>query len=242
MITAHHVSNQLVKQSDPIKKEVMQRFFKMGDGQYGQGDIFIGVSVPKIRTIAKANKEILLDEVQKLLCSPIHEERLIALFFMIEHYQKGDNFLQNQIFELYMANMKYVNNWDLVDSSAEYIVGDFLSDKPRDLLVELAQRDDLWQKRIAIVATFYFIKRGEYQTTLCIADTLLGDTHDLIHKAVGWALREVGKRCGEAILCEYLEANSSKMARMTLRYAIERLEPEKRYYYLTKDKKFNQKS
>lgn len=237
MIKATYISSQLKSESDPVKKDVLQRFFKTNIGQYGYGDIFLGVTVPKIRAIAKANKKILLDEVLQLLSSPIHEERLIALYFMIEHYKSGDNHLKNKIFELYLANTKYINNWDLVDSSAEYIIGDFLLDKPKDILFELAESDNLWERRIAIIATFCFIKKGHFETTINISNILMQDKHDLIHKAVGWMLREVGKRCSEKILCEYLEANYSKMSRTTLRYAIEKLEPNKRIYFLRKDLK-----
>lgn len=237
MILAHNIAHQLTKQSDPIKKETLQRFFKTSHGEYGEGDIFLGVTVPKIRTIAKANKNIALDEVLKLLHSDIHEHRLIALYFMIQHYKQGDLFLKKQIFEMYLNNTTYINNWDLVDSSAEYIVGDFLFDKPKDVLFDLAKSNNLWEKRIAIIATFYFIKKRNHEMTLQIANLLLDDKHDLIHKAVGWMLREVAKRCDEEILCEYLETNSHKMARTTLRYAIEKLEPTKRIYFLKKDKR-----
>ncbi len=237
MIKATDISSQLTSQSNPVKKDVLLRFFKTDIGQYGHGDIFLGVTVPKIRAIAKANKKIHLDEVFKLLSSPIHEERLIALYFMIEHYKSGDNHIKNKIFEIYIANTKYINNWDLVDSSAEYIIGDFLLDKPKDVLFELAESDNLWERRIAIVATFCFIKKGHFETTINISNILMQDKHDLIHKAVGWMLREVGKRCGENILCEYLDANCNKLPRTTLRYAIEKFDQKKRTYYLKRDKR-----
>ena len=230
------MSSELFALSSSEKKEVLQRFFKTKKGEYGAGDIFIGVTVPQLRAVAKKYKEIRLDEVVKLLSSSIHEERLVALYMLIGHYKKGDVKIQKEIFELYIRYTKYINNWDLVDSSAEFIVGDFLGDKEKDLLFVLAKSESLWERRIAIVATFCYIKKREHHYTFEIANLLLGDKEDLIHKAVGWMLREVGKRCGEDLLRGYLDRNSSIMARTTLRYAIEKFTPELRRYYLQKDK------
>ena len=236
MSTAKHISNEIQTKSSPEKKKILERFFKTGEGEYGYGDIFLGVTVPVLRKIAKENRDIVLEEILKLLVSPIHEERLIALYFLIDRYKKSDENGKKEIYELYLAHTKYINNWDLVDTSCEHIVGDFLKDKSKEPLFILASSENLWEKRIAIVATFFFIKQKEHKITFEIADILLLDKHDLIHKACGWMLREVGKRCGEDILLSYLEKNSSKMARTTLRYAIERLAKEKRGYFLAKDK------
>lgn len=230
------MSSELFALSSLEKKEVLQRFFKTKKGEYGEGDVFICITVPVLRGVAKKYKNIALDEIVKLLCSSIHEERLVALYMLIWHYNKGDELAQKEIYELYLKYTLFVNNWDLVDSSAEFIVGDFLANKERDKLFELATSESLWERRIAVVATFCYIKKGEHHTTFEIASLLLGDKEDLIHKAVGWMLREVGKRCGEDVLRGYLNQHSGVMARTTLRYAIEKFSPELRGYYLRKDK------
>lgn len=232
MTTAEDISALLQISSDKDKKAVLQRFFKTGTGQYGENDIFLGVVVPKLRQIVKKHSDIEIDEVIKLLKSPIHEKRLIALYFLIDKYKKSDDNTKETIYKIYLNNITYINNWDLVDSSAEYIVGDFLIDKSKEPLINLSKSFDLWEKRISIIATFCYIKRGEYSTTLEIADILLNDKHNLIQKAIGWMLREVGKRCSQDILLDYLNKNSLKMARTTLRYAIERLTKEQKDFYL----------
>lgn len=212
----------------------LQRFFKTGAGQYGEGDIFIGVRVPKTRLVCKTFKLLPLSEVQVLLDSPVHEHRLAGLIIMTLQYPRANEAGKKQLYELYMANVYKgrVNNWDLVDVSAERIVGPYLADKPKDILYELARSDNLWQRRVAVLSTFAYIKQGEPGVTLELAELLLHDTHDLIHKAVGWMLREVGKRVDEAILIDFLDRHAAVMPRTMLRYAIERLSVDKRTYYM----------
>ncbi len=220
--------------ANPEKAEVLRRFFKTGPGQYGEGDVFIGVVVPLSRKIAKRYADLPFEQVVMLLKSKIHEERLIALFILIGQFNKGDEEKKEQIFRLYLKHTAFINNWDLVDLSADKIVGAHLYGKPRDLLYRLAQSQNLWERRISIIATFHFIKQGRYEETLAVASLLVRDREDLIHKAVGWMLREVGKRCAEeaeeAFLCEHL----AHMPRTMLRYSIERFGPEKRRFYLAK--------
>jgi 3-methyladenine DNA glycosylase AlkD len=234
----HHyaitVQNALKAQSDAKAKEIAQRFFKTGEGEYAHGDIFLGMKVPQVRALAKEFASIKLSEVLILLTSEIHEERLIALYFLIDKYKKSDDLMKKEIFDIYMTHTKYINNWDLVDTSCESIVGAYLENLSKEPLRKFALSSNLWERRIAIISTFYYIKRLKYQLTFEITDSLLADKHDLIHKAVGWMLREVGKRCSEDILCGYLDINYRKMSRTTLRYAIERFEKEKRLYYLHK--------
>lgn len=209
-----------------------QRFFKTGKGEYGEGDQFLGIRVPQIRKVAKRFKKLSLDEIEKLLHSDFHEERLCALIILVNRAEKAPPEKLENIYELYLANTKYVNNWDLVDSSAEYIVGRYLADKDRSILYDLAESDNLWERRIAIMSTFYFIKRNQFEDTLKIAKLLLRDKHDLIHKAVGWMLREIGKRDikkEENFLDQYLK----NMPRTMLRYAIEKFPEDKRKEYLS---------
>lgn len=208
------------------------RFFKTGKGQYGAGDKFIGVSVPDIRSIAKQYIYLPLPAVAKLLHSKIHEERLCALLILVAKYKVGDKEEQKQIFNLYLKNYQYINNWDLVDLSAHHILGAYLSDQPKDILYKLAKSKHLWQKRMSIIATFYYIYQGQSQETIKIAKILLYDEHDLIQKAVGWMLREVGKRCNEQILLDFLNQYYHSMPRTCLRYAIERLPVNRRKKYL----------
>jgi len=220
--------NDLLKSSNKRKAKILQRFFKTGPGEYGQGDIFIGVTVPQIRKLAKKYQELPLIQVEKLLKSPIHEQRLLALIILVLNFPKGN---QTEIYRLYLQNTKYINNWDLVDLTAGHIVGAYLWDKNRAILYKLVRSKSLWERRIAIIATFYFIRNNQFQDTLKIAKALLGDQHDLIHKAVGWMLREVGKRdlkVEESFLKKYY----SVMPRTMLRYAIERFPETKRQSYL----------
>lgn len=212
----------------------LQRFFKTGAGQYGEGDVFIGVRVPKTRLVCRKFATLPLTEMQILLDSPVHEHRLAGLIIMTLQYPKASEAGKEQLYELYMANVYKgrVNNWDLVDTSAERIVGPYLADKPKSVLYELARSDDLWQRRVAMLSTFAYIKQGEPGVTLKLAELLLNDTHDLIQKAVGWMLREVGKRVDEAILIDFLDTHAAAMPRTVLRYAIERLSSDKRSYYM----------
>lgn len=219
------------KSANPAQAKILSRFFKTGRGEYGEGDEFLGIKVPISRSIAKQFKDLTLTEIQELLNSPIHEERLIALFILIEHFKKADGHIKKIIFNFYLRNTKRVNNWDLVDLSAERIIGVYLLDKDNNVLFKLARSKNLWEKRIAIMSTFHFIKNGNYETTLAIADMLLKDEHDLIHKAVGWMLREIGNRnlkVEETYLKEYYKT----MPRTMLRYAIEKFPEKKRQAYL----------
>ena len=213
------------------KAKKHQRFFKTGPGEYGEGDIFVGVTVPELRKLANEYKTIPLKEVKHLLRSPIHEERLLSLFFLIHRYSKGGEPEKKIIYELYLKNINFINNWDLVDSSAGHIVGAFLFDKSKQPLYDLVKSDNLWERRISIISTFYFIKRNQFSDTLKISKILLSDKEDLIHKAVGWMLREVGK-CDLGVEENFLKNQYKNMPRTMLRYAIEKFPESKRQRYL----------
>jgi 3-methyladenine DNA glycosylase AlkD len=216
---------------DPDRARMSQRFFKTGPGEYGAGDVFVGLTVPQVRTIAKDGLALSLAEVVRLLRSPLHEARLLALFVLVRAYQRGDDVSRESIYTLYLKNTRHINNWDLVDCSAEHIVGAHLWTRDRSVLGALAASDLLWERRIAILATFHFIKRGAFAETLRIAERVLGDPEDLIHKAAGWMLREVGKRdlaAEEAFLKKHCRA----MPRTMLRYAIEKFPEDLRQRYL----------
>lgn len=224
------------------KANILQRFFKTKKGEYGEGDIFIGVNVPQIRKIAKKYKDLTLSEIKKNLYSRIHEERLCALLILVEKFNEVDrkdsgqiktqpDRLRKKIFEFYIKNSKQINNWDLVDLSSPKIVGRYLIDKPKDLLYKFATSKNLWQRRISIISTYTFIKEGEYEDTFKIAEILMEDKHDLIHKAVGWMLREVGKK-SQKDEENFLKKYAKFMPRTMLRYAIEKFPEEKREKYL----------
>jgi 3-methyladenine DNA glycosylase AlkD len=225
------IKTDFEKLANPKQAAVLQRFFKTGKGQYGFGDIFLGIKVPVQRTLAKKYRDLPPVDVVSLLQSKIHEHRLTALLIFILKYQKADTKAKKEIFNLYLKHRKHINNWDLVDLSAPNIVGDYLLDKERDILYTLAKSKTLWDKRIAILATFEFIKSGDAKDTFQIAEILLNDEHDLIHKAVGWMLREVGKRIGQKTEESFLQRHYRTMPRTMLRYAIERFpEPLKKKY------------
>ena len=209
------------------------RFFKTGPGEYGEGDRFLGLTVPMLRMLAREHQDLPIKEVTRLLQSPWHEERLLALLILVRQYARGTPATRAAIHRLYLKNTKHINNWDLVDSSAECIVGAHLAHRDRSLLARLARSNDLWERRIAIIATFHFIKRGEFRPTFNIAQLLLDDEHDLIHKATGWMLREVGQRDRKAEL-KFLDRYSHRMPRTMLRYAIERFPPQKRREWLAR--------
>ena len=229
-----NIKKDLRKIADPLEARVLAGFFKTGKGHYGEGDIFLGVTVPQSRTIAKRYwKEVSLEDVGTLLQSPIHEERLIALIILVEKYSKADEKIKKTIYDFYIANARRVNNWDLVDLTAPRIVGDYLLEREKALLYRLAKSDNLWERRIAIVSTYHFIKNKKYNETFKIAELLLSDQHDLIHKAVGWMLREVGKRDQKQAEI-FLKKHCEVCPRTTLRYAIERFEPQKRQFYMLK--------
>lgn len=220
--------------ADPETAEHSQRFFKTGPGEYAEGDQFLGIRVPNIRKLARQFKDLSLSETEKLLQSEYHEERLCALIILVEKSKKAHPAELQKLFELYLDNTIHINNWDLVDTSAEHIVGAYLSDKDRRVLYRLAQSDSLWERRIAVMSTFNFIKNGDFDDPLAIAELLLDDNHDLIHKAVGWMLREVGNRSRPTEEA-FLEKHIQNMPRTMLRYAIEKFPEEKRQYYLNMD-------
>lgn len=208
------------------------RFFKTGPGQYGEGDIFIGLTVPQCRQLVHKYTSLSLSDSKKLLSSKIHEDRLIALLILVHQFTNGTTTQRHSIFNFYLKHLRYVNNWDLVDLSADKIVGEYLQEKSIALLKKLAHSKNLWKKRIAIVSTFAFIKRGKHQPTFCIALIVMNDSHDLIHKAVGWMLREVGKRASLQELRNFLNLHAPQMPRTMLRYAIERLPDKERKKFL----------
>ena len=225
------IKNEMRKLANKKIAEHSQRFFKTGKGQYGEGDIYLGIRVPVLRKIAKKFRRISLAEVSKLLESKFHEERLLSILMLVNLFKSGDEDDQELIYELYLDKTKFINNWDIVDISAGNIVGAFLFEKDKAPLYRLVFSENLWERRIAIVATFYFIRNDEFDDTLKIAEILFTDKEDLIHKAVGWMLREVGKRVIE-IEEEFLEEHYLKMPRTMLRYAIERFPETRRKMYL----------
>lgn len=228
---AEQVRKRLRQLADRDRAEVSQRFFKTGPGQYGEGDVFLGVRVPDLRRLAGDFQELDLKGIRTLLRSEVHEERALALLILLRNYQRGGDRERERVYTFYMNHLRFINNWDLVDVSAEHVVGAFLKDKSRKPLHRLARSADLWERRVSILATFHYIKAGEFSETLKIARTLLSDEEDLIQKAVGWMLREVGKR-DLAAEERFLREHYRKMPRTMLRYAIERFPESKRQRYL----------
>jgi 3-methyladenine DNA glycosylase AlkD len=217
--------------TNPELAQFLQRFFKTGKGEYAYGDKFAGIKVPASRIIAKNNVNISLTDLNKLIRSEIHEERLIVLLILVEKFKRANEIDKEKIYKFYLKNKKFINNWDLVDLSAHHIVGGFLFDKKKDILFRLAASPNIWDRRIAVISTFYFIKNNEFKPTIELAALLLEDTHDLIHKAVGWMLREMGKK-NEKILQNFLQKNYKEMPRTMLRYAIEKFPEKRRQAYL----------
>lgn len=231
MSTLAEIQNTIRKKANKQKAIFSQRFFKTGKGEYAEGDIFLGITVPELRKISRLFQDLSFSETKKFLQSKFHEERLTALFILVSQFQKGDEVKRKSVFDMYLSQTKWINNWDLVDSSADKIVGEYLFDKDKSILKKLATSTSLWERRIAIVSTFYFIRKGQFTETLQISKILLNDPHDLIHKAVGWMLREVGKRdIGTLVL--FLDQYASKMPRTMLRYAIEKFPQTIRKQYL----------
>jgi 3-methyladenine DNA glycosylase AlkD len=226
------IRKELRAVSDPEKAKGLKRFFKTGPGQYGEGDRFYGIVVPSIRKIVKAHLCAAEEDLLDLLHSTYHEERMAALFILVAQYKRGDDTKKEAIFQRYLANTSRINNWDLVDLTAPTIVGQHLYGRDTSILTKLALSENLWERRIAILATFYFIQEGESRETVRIAELLLRDSHDLIHKAVGWMLREVGKRCSLKDECDFLDIHAISMPRTMLRYAIERFPEKLRLQYL----------
>ena len=235
MSTAAGLIAALKKECDTADAQSLGRFFKTGEGQYGAGDVFIGVRVPNMRQICKRFGDLPLSEIQKLFASPIHECRLAAVILLANRYKKSNPDAQEAIFELYLTNVYAgrVNNWDIVDSSAEFIIGPHEQNTNRQLLFKLARSDNIWQRRVGILSAFCYVKQGDATTTLQLAELLLYDRQDLIQKAAGWQLREAGKRGGRELLLAFLDKHAHDMPRTTLRYAIEHLSPEQRRYYMT---------
>jgi len=228
---AERISREMLRLANPADAEILQRFFKTGKGEYGEGDIFLGIRVPQIRKQVKKCRGTELNEILQLLESEYHEIRLLALLMMVDLFQRSEQQTQKKIFNTYLACTSYINNWDLVDLSADKIVGAWLLNRDKAPLYKLTKSALLWERRIAILSTFHFIRKGRFDTTLEIADQLLNDEHDLIHKAVGWMLREVGKRNLTAEE-NFLKVRYKNMPRTMLRYAIEKFPEPRRQAYL----------
>lgn len=229
--TENDVRKALRRKADRERARHSERFFKTGSGQYAEGDRFLGVRVPEQRKIAKAFRALPLDHISLLLESEYHEERLTALLILELQFPKADESQKEAIVTLCLERLNQINNWDLVDLFAPKLLGPWLENRRRKFLYELSDSKNLWHRRIAIMATFHFIRNGSFDETLSLADRLLEDRHDLIHKAVGWMLREIGNR-DQKILEEFLLPRYSRMPRTMLRYAIERLPEERRQQYL----------
>jgi len=225
------LKKELKSLADPERARHESRYFKTGKGEYGEGDIFLGIKTVLKRQLAKKYVDLSLKDVEFLMTSKFHDYRQIALFVITNKYIKGDDKLRKEIFNFYLNHTKYINNWDLVDISAHKIVGDYLLNKDRKILYKLAKSKDLWEKRISIISTFAFIDEDDFKDSLQIAEILLHDEHDLIHKAVGWVLREVGKK-DQDVEEKFLKKYYSVMPRTILRYAIEKFEENKRQKYL----------
>jgi len=237
-MTANDVLQSLKATSNADDAIFLQRFFKTGKGQYGEGDVFIGTRMPALRTVCKKYVGLPLTEIQKLFDSDIHECRMAAAVILAYQYPKTDQVGKRAIYDLYLKNVLAgrINNWDIVDVTAENVIGRHLYEQklPRDVLFKLAASNSIWQRRVGIMSSFYFFKSGDgdYKTTLQLCDILLHDQHDLIQKAVGWMLREIGKRVDRKILLQFLDQHAATMPRTTLRYAIEHLPPEQKQFYM----------
>jgi 3-methyladenine DNA glycosylase AlkD len=228
------ILQELLSIANPEKAKFLQGFFKTGKGQYAEGDIMLGIVVPLTRDIVKRCPKLPFDEIQLLINSKFHEARLAGFLFLVKQFKKAGKEEQKEIFDFYLKNASKANNWDLVDVTCRDVIGSYLLDKEgRGVLYQLADSDNLWEQRIAIVSTWTFIKHRQFDDTLAIAEKLLGHKHDLIHKAVGWMLREVGKK-DKTVLIDFLEKHAQKIPRTALRYAIEHFPPEERMYFMKK--------
>lgn len=225
------IRQRLLENSKPEKIEILSSFFKTGKGQYAEGDKFIGVNVPDNRKIAKEFRDADYGTLEELITSPIHEERLCALLILVQKFNKADKDEKNRIFDFYLSHTKNINNWDLVDLSAPYICGAYLLNSDKDILYRLAKSDNLWERRISIVSTMWFIRKGKLEDTINITTILLHDKHDLIQKACGWMLREAGKKDLNTLI-SFLDKYSQIMPRTMLRYSIEKLDKETRAHYM----------
>ncbi len=230
-MTLKEIRHELDRRVDPTKVAIFQKFFKTGLGEYGAGDKFIGLTVPQVREVVALAQEASPGVVRGLLKSPIHEERLLALLIWVRQFTKGDEATRAMIYRSYLEHTRWINNWDLVDTSARDIVGGWLADKDRSVLYTLVKSKSLWERRIAIIATFHFIRTKDFKDALALSELLLQDEHDLMHKAVGWMLREMGKR-DLPVLERFLIQHQQQMPRTMLRYAIEKLPERRRQEYL----------
>ena len=229
------IKRDLLQLGDPNRAKKLSGFFKTGKGQYGEGDLFLGIPVPEQRKVAKKYVDLSLNDLQELLNSKIHEHRFTALVILISKYRKAEKSGKEEVFSFYLKNTENINNWDLVDLSAPKIVGEYLVNKDKSILYKLAKSNSLWERRISILSTFKFIDTNDFEDALNISELLLHDNHDLIHKAVGWALREIGKR-DQNVEERFLTKYCVQMPRTMLRYAIEKFDEEKRKFYLTQKK------
>lgn len=232
MVDAAGVRAALRALADPEQAAIRQRFFKTGPGEYGEGDVFIGLRVPDQRRVARSSRDLPLDDCVELLGSEVHEDRFTALAILRLRFERGDGAERERIADLYLGHLSEVDNWDLVDASAPYLLADRARSDPA-LLDSLTRSERLWDRRVAILATFALIRDGEFDRTLELSEKLLGDEHDLMHKAVGWMLREVGNR-SPGRLREFLAQNAGRMPRTALRYAIERLDPDERERWMSR--------
>jgi len=230
-MTLASIQSQLAALADEQRAGIQMRFFKTGPGEYGDGDRFIGVRVPELRRLSRQYRTLDRQSIVKLLQSKVHEERHLALFILVLQFKRGNDRQRRSIYDLYLANLSFINNWDLVDCSAEHIIGGWLETRKKTRLDKLARSADLWPRRVAMLATFHYIKQNDYKDALRIARQLLNDDHDLIHKAVGWMLREIGKR-DNATEEAFLQTHYRNMPRTMLRYAIEKFPPSRRQAYL----------
>ncbi len=231
MTILQDLKSELQSLADKERASHSQRYFKTGKGEYGEGDIFLGIRVPVIRKLAKKFHLLPLNNIQSLLKSKFHEQRLLALIMLVNLFKKADGETQQEIYSFYIANTQYINNWDLVDTTTPHIVGAYLYDKDRSLLYEFVNSDNLWKRRIAVLACFYFIQNNDFNDAITIAETLLEDTEELIHKAVGWMLREIGKK-DPTTEQDFLEKHAYRMPRTMLRYALEKFPIPKRKIYM----------
>jgi 3-methyladenine DNA glycosylase AlkD len=234
-MSLEELKKELKSKANKEKAKLLQGFFKTGKGEYGEGDVFLGVIVPETRKTAIKFKSLPLKDVEELLKSKFHEERLCALLLLVHNYnlakKNKDEKTKEDIFNFYLKSTNYINNWDLVDLSCHQIIGDFLKDKDKSILYQLAKSDNIWDKRISIISTAAFIKDNNFEYTITISEILLNDKHDLIHKAVGWMLREMGKRNKEQLI-QFLNKHYKQMPRTMLRYSIEKLPENQRKQYL----------
>ncbi|MDR0769784.1 MAG: DNA alkylation repair protein [Burkholderiales bacterium] len=230
------ILHELKTLADPAQALILQRFFKTGKGEYGEGDVFLGIRMPALRALSKQRETPPLTELQTLLDNRHHEARMLALLFLMRRYRASrDGAARKQVYDFYLANTARINNWDLVDITCRDIVGAYLLDKSRKPLYQLAKSKSLWEQRIAIISTWTFIKHHDFDDTLALSEKLLTHPHDLMHKAVGWMLREVGKK-DTSVLCAFLDRHCSQMPRTALRYAIEHFSEKARKNYLTRSR------